>query len=52
MSELLRILKPKGKCYIQTPFKTGDIYEDSDIKTEEQSLLHFGQEDHLRIYSV
>ena len=52
MKELIRIIKPNGKCLIQTPFKTGNIYENNEIKTEEERLLHFGQKDHLRIYSV
>ena len=52
MSELHRILKQGGVCYIQTPFKDGDIYEDNSITTPKGRLEHFGQEDHLRIYSV
>jgi len=50
--ELNRILKPGGKLILQTPFKTGDIYEDYSITTKECRLKHFGQEDHVRIYSV
>ena len=41
-----------GSCYIQTPFKAGDIYEDDSITSESERLIHFGQSDHLRIYSV
>jgi hypothetical protein len=52
MSELFRILKPDGKCFIQTPFKEGDTYENDAIITDEGRLAHFGQEDHLRIYST
>lgn len=52
MKELNRILKPKGKCIIQTPFKEGEIYENEEVKTDEERLKHFGQKDHLRIYSV
>ncbi|MBW2960856.1 class I SAM-dependent methyltransferase [Mesonia aestuariivivens] len=52
MEELLRVLKPNGKCYIQTPFKTGGIYEDYSIKSPEKRLEAFGQEDHVRIYSI
>ena len=43
MKELKRILKPGGKCFIQTPFKSGDIYENEEVKTEEERLIHFGQ---------
>ena len=52
MSELFRILKPNGTCYIQTPFKDGTIYEDDTIISKVERLKHFGQEDHVRIYSV
>lgn len=52
MEELHRILKHGGMCLIQTPFKDGEIYENDAIKTVEERLIHFGQEDHLRIYSV
>lgn len=52
MSELFRILKPGGVCFVQTPFKEGDAYEDFTIVTQADRLKHFGQEDHVRIYSV
>ena len=52
MTELFRILKPNGLVLIQTPFKTGDIYEDDNITSPEDQLKHFGQDDHVRIYSV
>ncbi|KJD35061.1 methyltransferase [Tamlana sedimentorum] len=52
MSELYRVLKPNGKAFIQTPFRSGEIYEDSSIISPEECLKHFGQEDHVRIYSV
>ncbi|WP_326982580.1 class I SAM-dependent methyltransferase [Chryseobacterium sp. MYb264] len=52
MSELHRVLKTGGKALIQTPFKDGEIYEDYSITTEKGRLKHFGQEDHVRIYSV
>ncbi|MDN5396899.1 MAG: class I SAM-dependent methyltransferase [Chryseobacterium sp.] len=52
MSELYRVLKKGGTALIQTPFKTGNIYENFEIRTPEERLKHFGQEDHVRIYSV
>ena len=52
MQELYRIANSGGTCIIQTPFKAGDIYEDSSLRTEEERLLHFGQNDHVRIYSA
>ena len=52
MSELYRVLKPNGSILIQTPFKEGEIYEDYSIISESDRLKHFGQEDHVRFYSV
>lgn len=52
IAELYRILKSEGVCIIQTPFKSGDIYEDYSITSEEERKIHFGQEDHVRMYSV
>lgn len=52
MNELYRVLGKGGTALIQTPFKAGAIYEDFQIKTPEDRLKHFGQEDHVRIYSV
>jgi len=52
IAELYRVLKPDGKIYIQTPFKEGHIYEDHSKVSFEERLIHFGQDDHVRIYSV
>lgn len=52
MKELLRVLKRGGFCLVQTPFKEGQIYENQNIKTPKEREIHFGQADHLRIYSV
>ncbi|MFT5801445.1 MAG: putative SAM-dependent methyltransferase [Nonlabens sp.] len=52
MAELFRILKTQGQVLIQTPFKGGEIYEDYNITSPEDRLKHFGQDDHVRIYSV
>ncbi len=51
ISELYRILLPGGQAYIQTPFKSGEIYEDSSLRTPRERKVYFGQEDHVRIYS-
>ncbi len=51
MTELYRVSKPKGVVYIQTPFKDGKIYEDYSIVTPVKRKEHFGQDDHVRIYS-
>ena len=52
MNELHRILREKGICIVQTPYKEGEIFENPSIKTETERLKHFGQKDHVRIYSV
>ncbi len=52
MSEMYRVLASGGAALIQTPFQEGGIYENPDITEPEDRLKHFGQEDHLRIYSV
>jgi len=52
ISELFRVLKPNGRIYIQTPFKTGNTYENSAITSPQERLIHFGQKDHIRVYSV
>lgn len=52
ISELYRVLSPKGKIYVQTPFKKGDIYEDNSIISPEEREVNFGQWDHVRIYSI
>jgi hypothetical protein len=30
----------------------GDIYENASVQTPQERKIHFGQEDHVRIYSV
>ena len=52
LAELYRILKNDGQCLVQTPFKKGELYEDFSITTRHERLQHFGQEDHVRIYSA
>lgn len=52
MNELFRVLKKGGAILIQTPFKEGEIYENPNINSPAERLKHFGQDDHVRIYSV
>ncbi|WP_282040629.1 class I SAM-dependent methyltransferase [Winogradskyella flava] len=52
MSQLYRVLKPYGVCYIQTPYKDGTTYEDSSIISLAERERAFGQKDHVRIYSA
>ncbi len=52
MKELMRVLKKGGCCIIQTPYKEGEIYENADIILPKEREKHFGQSDHVRIYSI
>jgi SAM-dependent methyltransferase len=52
IKNLYRIVKQGGSVFIQTPFKDGEIYEDNTIQSPEQRKIHFGQADHVRIYTV
>ena len=52
MKELFRVLRRGGNCLIQTPFKEGEIFEDSTIKSPKEREKYFGQFDHVRIYSI
>lgn len=52
MTELHRILKPNGILIVQSPFQPGNIYEDFNITSPPERLKYFGQEDHVRVYSV
>lgn len=52
MQELWRVLHKGGNCLIQTPFKEGEISEDSTITTPEDREKYFGQNNHVRIYSI
>lgn len=51
ISELKRVLNDKGILLLQTPFKSGNIYEDETIITPDERKIAFGQADHVRIYS-
>lgn len=52
MAELFRVLKKDGLCFVQTPYKAGEIYEDYSITDEKEREKAFGQRDHVRVYSL
>lgn len=45
-------MKSNGQCFIQTPFKAGQIYENFKITDPQERLNSFGQEDHVSVYSL
>jgi SAM-dependent methyltransferase len=53
ISELYRILKTDGWGIIMVPILLSlkENYEDPSITSEEDRWKHFGQDDHLRVYS-
>lgn len=51
MSELYRVLRKGGRAIVQTPFGE-TLSEDAAIDTPALRLKHYGQEDHVRVYSV
>lgn len=53
IKELYRVLKRGGKGILMVPIllSLSKTYEDPAIKTEKQRLKHFGQADHVRVYS-
>jgi SAM-dependent methyltransferase len=51
MKEMYRVLKNGGVAYICVPvFNIDDTIEDPTYNTPELRFMHYGQEDHLRIY--
>jgi SAM-dependent methyltransferase len=52
ISELYRILKKSGIAFILNPvdYSKEVTYEDDNIKDPKERFIHFGQEDHVRIY--
>lgn len=51
MSELHRVLKDDGVCFVAVPlFNIPETYQNDEYNTPELRLKHYGQEDHLRMY--
>lgn len=52
LNELFRILKPGGKLVLMFPIIEAwrRTYENADVETPEDRVLHFGQADHVRMY--
>jgi predicted SAM-dependent methyltransferase len=54
MHEMYRVLRPGGQVFLQVPLERGrtEIYEDPSITGPRERAKHFGQSDHVRIYSA
>jgi SAM-dependent methyltransferase len=52
LSELFRVLVPSGFAVLRTPSVEGwtTTYENKEVRSPRDRLLHFGQEDHVRYY--
>jgi hypothetical protein len=54
LPELFRCLRPGGSAIILVPIVEGwdETYENPEVKTDDERLLHFGQADHVRYYGA
>jgi len=52
MREILRVLRPGGWAILQVPIVREKTFEDPAIRTPEERLVHYGQEDHVRAYGL
>lgn len=54
MREMKRVLKPSGWAILQVPLEhdRNATYEDKTIVDPKQRELHFGQNDHQRVYGI
>jgi len=52
LAELFRILQPGGRLLLTTPVVEGwaETYENPEVETSADRLVHFGQKDHRRVY--
>jgi len=54
VAEFYRMLKPGGVALLSTPVVEGwrETYENADVETGPDKLLHFGQADHIRYFGA
>ncbi|SHI86897.1 class I SAM-dependent methyltransferase [Wenxinia saemankumensis] len=52
LAEIFRMLKPGGRALLATPVCEGwaTTYENPDVTSASDRLVHFGQQDHVRYY--
>ena len=52
IAELYRVLADRGLLFVQTPFHDPPTDENPEYNTPALRLLHYGQDDHVRIYNA
>ena len=52
MEELFRVLRSSGVAVIMVPIYGDKTYENAEVKSPEERLTHFKQEDHVRLYGL
>ena len=54
LRELFRVLAPGGLVVLMTPVIEGwtTTYENPDVRTDDERILHFLQSDHVRLYGA
>lgn len=52
IAELFRVLRPGGAAVIMVPVYGDSTYEDPSIRSPQERLKHFKQEDHVRLYGL
>jgi SAM-dependent methyltransferase len=54
LGEMARVLKPGGRALLMIPIIEGwdQSYENPNVKTDQDRVLHFGQFDHIRYYGA
>jgi SAM-dependent methyltransferase len=54
LSEMFRVLRPKGLALMMTPIIEGwrETYENNAVRTPQERMLHFGQGDHVRYFGA
>lgn len=50
--ELYRVLRKEGRAIIMVPIYGDTTYENPEVETPQERLLHFKQKDHVRLYGL
>lgn len=52
LKELIRVIRPDGKILLSVPvaYSLESTYQDNRWEKDEERFIHYGQEDHVRLY--